>query len=98
MSEAQYQAKLIKRIKAYYPEAVVLKNDSSYIQGIPDLLVLLNGFWAALEVKVSPAASVQPNQAYYVEKMDAMSFAAFIFPENEEEVLRAMEHAYYAGR
>lgn len=98
MRENQYQAKLIRRIKSEYPEAVVLKNDASYIQGIPDLIVLFPGFWAALEVKASPAANVQPNQGYYVDKMDRMSFAAFIFPENEEEVLRAMDHAYFSGR
>ena len=91
MLENKFQSDLIKEIKTRLPECIVLKNDSSYVQGIPDLLVLNNDKWASLEVKKSKSAKHRPNQDYYVEKMSKMSFSAFIFPENKEDVLDAME-------
>ena len=67
--------------------------DPDYQQGILDLLVLYNDKWASLEVKRSADADVQPNQEYYVHELNEMSFAAFIYPENEEEVLNALQQA-----
>ena len=96
MLESKFQADLIKDIKTMFPGCVVMKNDSSYIQGIPDLLVLYNDRWASLECKKSEGARKQPNQEYYVEKLDSMSFSRFIFPENKEEVLRELQSAFQA--
>ncbi len=96
MLESKFQADLIKDIKNMFPGCVVMKNDSSYIQGIPDLLVLYNDRWASLECKKSEGARKQPNQEYYVEKLDSMSFSRFIFPENKEEVLRELQSAFQA--
>ena len=87
MLESKYQAALIFRIKQRFPDCIVLKNDATYIQGIPDLLVMYNELWAALEVKNRINASHQPNQDYYISKMGDMGFAEFICPETEEEVL-----------
>ena len=87
MLENQFQAKLIKELKKIFPGCIVMKNDSSYIQGIPDLLVLYKNCWASLECKKSARASKQPNQEYYVGLMDKMSFARFISPENKDEIL-----------
>jgi hypothetical protein len=87
MLENKFQANLIKKIKGMYPECIVMKNDSSYIQGIPDLLVLHKDKWVSLECKKSAKARHQPNQDYYVERMNSMSFSSFIYPENEEKVL-----------
>lgn len=86
MRESKFQAKLIKDIKERLPECIVLKNDPTYMQGIPDLAIFNNERWAMLEVKKSADASHQPNQDYYVEKMDRMSFSRFIYPENRDEV------------
>lgn len=91
INENKYQVGLIKRIQSRFPGCMVLKNDPTYIQGIPDLLILVNGKWAALECKKSSTSPHQPNQDYYVDYMNTMSFASFIFPENEESVLNAME-------
>ena len=93
MLEKDYQAKLIKKIKKRLPDSIVMKEDANYKQGIPDLIVLNQNNWAALEVKKSENASKRPNQEYYVDKMNSMSFAYFIYPENEEDVLNAMEQA-----
>lgn len=91
--ESKFQSDLIKEIKAKFPGCIVMKNDPTYIQGIPDLLVLHNDKWGSLECKKSRSASHRPNQDYYVEKMNSMSFAAFIFPENKEEVLNDLERS-----
>lgn len=94
MLENKFQAQLIKELKRMFEGCIVMKNDSSYIQGIPDLLVLYRDKWASLEVKKSANARRQPNQEYYVEKMDQMSFAAFIYPENREDILNEL-YAYF---
>jgi Holliday junction resolvase len=88
--ENAYQAGLVKRLKKEFEGCVVLKNDSATKQGIPDLLVLHHDKWAALEVKKDEHAEHQPNQDYYVEKMDEMSFAAFIHPGNETQVFEGL--------
>lgn len=80
MKESTFQANLIRELKDTIPGCIVLKNDANYIQGFPDLLVLSGDKWAALECKQSASASRQPNQAYYVDRLGEMSFAAFIFP------------------
>ena len=86
MRESKFQAKLIKDIKERLPDCIVLKNDPTYLQGIPDLTVFNNDKWATLEVKKSANATHQPNQDYYVEMMDRMSFSRFVYPENRDEV------------
>lgn len=98
MKEAQYQSQLIKKLKNIFPGCTVLKNDSSYLPGIPDLTILFNDRWAMLEIKASAKAKEQPNQRYYVDQLDECSFAAFIFPENEEEVLNDLQHAFGVNR
>lgn len=93
MRENAYQAHLIKRLKRQFRGCIVMKLDSSYLQGIPDLIILFDDRWAVLEVKRSANADIQPNQAYYVRLMDEMSFAAFVCPENEQEVFDALQLA-----
>lgn len=94
MLESNFQAKLIKDLKALFPGCIVTKNDAGYIQGIPDLLILYRDKWAALECKKSSCAKKQPNQEYYVGLMDEMSFSRFICPENREEVLYELQQAF----
>lgn len=94
MSESAFQRRLILEIKKRFEGCIVLKNDANYVQGIPDLLVLYKNHWAALECKKAANSHHQPNQEYYVAKMANMSFAAFIYPENKEEVLNAMEQSF----
>lgn len=95
MLERDYQRDLIPRIKGLFPkgECDVLKNNSGYRQGIPDLTVFLPGFWAWLEVKPDKDADQEPNQEWYVEWANRYNFGAFIYPENEKEVLSALVQA-----
>ena len=82
-----FQEKLKKELKERFPGCIITKLDSSDIQGIPDLLILHKNKWGTLEVKKSAKADKQPNQEYYVNKMNEMSFSRFIYPENKEMVL-----------
>lgn len=94
MLENKFQAGLIKKLKTMFPGCIVMKNDSSYIQGIPDLLILHRDKWASLEVKKTANARRQPNQEHYVGIMNEMSFSRFIYPENEEEVLSELRKSF----
>lgn len=94
MLESKFQASLIKDLKKRYPGCMVMKNDPNYIQGIPDLIVLHEDKWATLECKKSEKEKHQPNQDYYVEHMDKMSFSRFIYPENKKEVLGELSNFF----
>ena len=94
MLESKFQSELIKELKLIFPGCVILKNDSSYIQGIPDLTVLYKDKWAVLECKRKKDVKIRPNQDYYVGKLNEMSFSRFIFPENKEEVLRELQQTF----
>jgi len=89
MLENKFQLKIIKEIEEAYPNAVVFKTDPNYIQGFPDLVILNKYNWAALEVKVRGAK--RPNQNYWVDRLNKMSYASFIFPENERRVLDELQ-------
>jgi len=96
--ESKFQRELIEELEDRFPGCIVMKNDPTYIQGIPDLLVLYKNKWAALEVKRSAHEHHQPNQDYYISVMDEMSFASFVYPENKEDVLDEMEQAFIPRR
>lgn len=96
--ERDFQHQLIVELRAKFPGCIIQKNNANYQQGIPDLLILWHDRWAVLECKKSANEPVRPNQPYFVEQMNAMSFAAFIYPENKMEVLLALESALRARR
>ena len=98
MLESKYQADLIKKLRKRFPGCVILKNDSSYMQGIPDLTIFYGDQWAMLEVKVDKDSDHQPNQEWYVTELNQMSFAAFIFPANERKVLNELQQAFLSRR
>lgn len=94
MRENDYQADLIKRIQTRFEGCLILKNDPNYKRGIPDLTILYKDKWAALECKAHAKATHRPRQDSYIAKMDEMSFARFIYPENETEVLDELQQAF----
>jgi hypothetical protein len=94
--ESDFQAKLTADLKNLFPGCLVIKGNSASRQGIPDWLILYGDRWAALEVKKAPNAKRQPNQPYYVDLMNDMSFAAFIYPENAAHVVDALQNYFGA--
>lgn len=98
MTENKYQAYLIIKLETMFPGCEILKNDSSYRQGIPDLVIFYGDRYAMLEVKAYETAPLQPNQDHYVQRFNEMSFAAFIYPENEEVVLNGLQQALCGRR
>ena len=94
MLENRFKTKLVNELKTIFPGCIVTHLDPTEIQGIPDLLVLYEDKWTALEGKKNAKASVRPNQNYYVDRMDDMSFASFIYPENKDEVLNRL-YSYF---
>lgn len=92
--ESVYQGNLKKKIKKMIPGSIVLKNDPNWLQGIPDLTILYKDKWAFLEVKRSEEDPHRPNQDYYVDLANTNScYGAFIFPENEKEILSELQRA-----
>jgi hypothetical protein len=94
MVESLYQRRVIGIIRSLFPGCIILKNDPTYLQGVPDIIVLFEDQWAMLEFKRSSRSAKRPNQDYYVELLDSMSFASFINPDNEEDVLYDLQCAF----
>ncbi len=92
-NETVYQRKLIKNLEQMFPGCFIIKTDPSRHQGIPDLIVLWGNTWFSFEVKLEDGSPVQPNQEYYVNKFNEMSWAAFINPDIEEMVLNDLQFA-----
>ena len=92
--ERDFQSKLIQELRKMFEGCIITKLDPKHIQGIPDLLILYKDKWATLEVKKHARAKRQPNQEYYVNLMNLMSFSRFIYPENKEEVLNDLQKAF----
>lgn len=92
--ERDWQADLIKDLRAMFPDCYIQKNNPNKQQGIPDLIILWNDKWAVLEVKKSINEPYRPNQEYFIGKFNAMSFSAMICPENKQEVLNALQAAF----
>lgn len=96
MRENEFQGRLIRKLRTMFPGAIVLKNDSGYQQGIPDLTILWRDKWALLEVKPKKPTSpddFEPNQEWFLAHADEMCFGACIYPENEKDVLRDLQQA-----
>ena len=92
--ESKFQKELMDEIRDRYPGCMILKNDSGYIQGIPDWTILYEDKWAVLEAKREEKAIHQPNQDYYVDKLNNMSYSDFVYPENKEEVLEQLSKVF----
>lgn len=94
--ESEFQANLIDTLNSMFPGALIYKNETK--QGLPDLTILYKKHWALLECKASENSTHRPNQDFYVDRANQMSFARFIYPENKEEVLNDLQQAFRARR
>lgn len=94
MNENRFQSNLILELRDLFPEAIILKNDPNYLQGFPDILILFEDRWACLETKKRINAHKQPNQQYYIDLLNRMSYASFINPANKEKVLDELQQTF----
>jgi hypothetical protein len=90
-SEADYQSYLKNTIMLNIPGTEVIKRNPFNDQGAPDLLILYNDKYATLEVKKSKNAPHRPNQDDRVNEYSNKAFGAFIYPENEREVINKLK-------
>ena len=60
-----------------------MKSDSGYLQGIPDLLILFNDKWAALNVKNTLAQKSNRTKNIMWARWTRCLFSRFICPENK---------------
>ena len=91
--ESKFKRETKKILYDIFPGCYLHDLECNVTQGIPDLLILYRDKWAMLEFKESEKAKRRPNQDYYVDLFDDMSFARFIYPENREEVLDELQSA-----
>lgn len=98
MKESGFQKSVKDEIENGFPGSIVIKTDPSLKNGIPDLIILYEDKWAALEVKRSKNAPHRPGQDYYIHRMNKMSFASFVYPENRKEVLNELQRSFESKR
>lgn len=94
MLENKFKQNLTSELAEMFPGCIVTHLDPTEIQGIPDLLILHKDKWATLEGKKNATASARPNQPYYVDLMNRMSFSRFIYPENKDAVLKELQEHF----
>lgn len=92
VKESDFQAKVIKKLKAM--GLVVVKNQAGpgVPTGFPDLTAFGEGIYFCLECKASARAKKQPRQDYWVNKLNEWSYAAFIYPSNYDKVISDIKY------
>lgn len=98
MLEKDFQAKVIKELKAM--GLAVIKNQAGpgVPTGFPDVLALGEGIYFALECKTSARAKKQPRQDYWVKKLNEWSYAAFIYPANHDKIMAEIKYMVTGGK
>lgn len=96
--ESEFKKRLMREIERQYPGAVILKNDANARQGIPDHIILFGPRWAMFEAKAYQYSHRQPNQQYYIDVLNQMSFASFVYPQNKEWFLNELQQALRPDR
>ncbi len=94
MLESKFKSNLKKEIEVLFPDCILIDTDPTQCQGFPDLLILFRNHWACLETKRNSNSTFRPNQKYYIDLLDSMSFSRTIFPENKKEVLNDLQQAF----
>ena len=95
--ESDFQRELIVEIESMFPGCIIEKHDP-YRNGFPDLIILYKDKWAMLACKRETNASKRPLQDHYVELLNNMSFCAFVYPENKQEVIDELQQAFGVKR
>jgi hypothetical protein len=95
MLENKFQKRFIETLIMLFPGIIILKNDSGYKQGFPDLTLLYREKYAVLEMKKSEDEPYQPNQEYYLKCVSDMNgFSRTVYPSNWKEVLDELQELW----
>lgn len=97
MLESDFKRQFIELLKARMRKHNVPDLDFINVEnqrGMPDLVILGVGVWAALEFKRRKNARHRPNQDYNIERLSQKGYARFIWPEACEEVLDELERLF----
>ena len=91
MKEADFQSKIVKWLRSKGCMVLKYQQNATTRAGIPDIIFLKEGFWGAIEVKKSKTAKYRPGQKEMVAKMNEMSWAKAVYPENWDETKKELE-------
>ncbi len=87
----KFLAKIEKRLS--YLDLDFIQTDTRK-RSLPDIFVIGPIYWAALEFKRNEDSSHQPNQDWHIDRFNEKGYATFVSPENEGEVLDALERLF----
>ena len=90
MLEKNFQSKIIKYLKAKGCVVIKYQQNATTQASIPDVIFLKDGFWGAIEVKKNKTARFRPGQKEMVAKMNDMSWAKVVYPENWSETQKEL--------
>lgn len=90
--ESDFQAKVIKQLKAMGLAVVKNQSGPGVPTGFPDITAFGEGIYFCLECKASARAKKQPRQDYWVNKLNEWSYAAFIYPSNYDKVMSEIKY------
>lgn len=96
--ESRFQTQFQNDLRELFPGIIIVKVQTGYIQGFTDRLLLYGDKWAALEFKRSADEIPQVNQPYWVDRLNRLSYAAFVYPENGQEVLCDLQFTFQPSR
>ena len=93
--ESFYQARIIKWLRAAYPDAFVWKAQAGPYsrQEIPDICAIINGHFFAFEVKRPEGGKLSAVQAQTIKQINAAGGTALVvsYPEQVEEAIIEFE-------
>ena len=88
--EKDFQKTIIKWLRAKGCLVIKYQQNATTRASIPDIIFLKEGFWGAIEVKKSKTSKFQPGQKEMVTKMNEMSWAKVVWPENWKETQKEL--------
>ena len=95
MSEATFRTKWLNKFKKLSPDIFIEFADPKRKNGIPDVIIFYKKKYARLETKRSKNASKRLHQQYYIDYFNSQGiYAAFLTPENQEEVYNALRRYF----
>lgn len=89
--ERELQKTIIRWLRS--KKCIVLKyqQNATTRSGVPDLVFLKDGFWGAIEVKRCKTAKYRPGQKEMIARMNEMSWAKAVWPENWADTRAELE-------